>query len=313
MRGLRTIVWTVFLAVLIGPTATADEKKAPHQFPEELVKFKAYANNPVFRAAGVGHWDERIHSRAWIVRDPDNRYYMWYTGFKKTGPMKLGYATSFDGLKWRRHRANPVHRMHDVKNMTVLERYGVFYMFASGKNEQAQLLTSPDRVHWTRRGGIKVKPPTGGPTPALSINSPSAWYGKGKWHLLFSNKKSDAVYLTTSKRLRTWSTASAKPVLSSGPGAYDKKKISVHQLFRYRGKFYVYYHGMNDAGAWSTNIAASDDLIKWEKYAKNPINKGSKSAGMVVYDGNRFRLYTINNEINVHFSKRVRAEDLTTN
>jgi len=239
MRCFRLSVWAFLLVVLWQGTATGEEKKTPHKFPEELVKFKAYAHNPVFRAAGKGHWDQHIQPRGWIVRDPDNRFYMWYTGYKKNGPMKLGYATSFDGLKWRRHRANPVYRKHSVQDVSVVERYGIFYMFASGKNEKSQLLVSPDRVHWTRRGKIQVKSRSGGPMPNLLIRSPSAWYGKGKWHLLYTEKKGSGVLLATSKDSKKWSNVKPKPVLAAGPGKYDKKGIDVHQLFRYRGKYFA--------------------------------------------------------------------------
>src|SRR5262249_21084600 len=70
--------------------------------------------------------------------------------------------------------------------------------------------------------------------------------------------------------------------------------------------YYAYYHGSAKAGPkaklWSTAIATSTDLVHWEKYAGNPLQpvEENKSSGIVVHDGEKFRLYTMHPEVYLH-------------
>jgi hypothetical protein len=51
-------------------------------------------------------------------------------------------------------------------------------------------------------------------------------------------------------------------------------------------------------------VAVSTDLIHWTKYAGNPLLPvtDNRSSGMVVPDGDRFRLYTMHDRVDVYFS-----------
>jgi hypothetical protein len=81
--------------------ALALAKEPATEFPSPLVDFVAGPNNPVFKAAGPGHWDAKIRERGWILREGDT-YHLWYTGYDGTreGIRQLGYATSNDGITW---------------------------------------------------------------------------------------------------------------------------------------------------------------------------------------------------------------------
>ena len=52
---------------------------------------------------------------------------------------------------------------------------------------------------------------------------------------------------------------------------------------------------------WSTNVAASKDLRTWVKYTGNPILEDNKSSGILVQDGEKYRLYTMHDEVHLHF------------
>jgi hypothetical protein len=53
---------------------------------------------------------------------------------------------------------------------------------------------------------------------------------------------------------------------------------------------------------WTTNVAVSDDLRTWHKYALNPIlpRELNRSSGIVIPDGDKFRLYTMHPEVWLH-------------
>ena len=103
---------------------------------------------------------------------------MWYTGYdgSREGVRRLGLATSHDGIAWQRYAKNPLLSDLWVEDiMIVPDDEGTLWMFAEGRNDQAQLLSSRDGVDWKRLGTLDVrmtdgKPIAAGPygTPAIS-------------------------------------------------------------------------------------------------------------------------------------------------
>ncbi len=277
-------------------------------FPPELVDFAPYTANPVFTAQGTGHWDVRIRERGWILKEGDT-YKMWFTGHegKRGGLMMLGYATSPDGLNWTRHAGNPVYREHWTEDMMVIKHDAVYYMFAEGLHDRAQLLTSQDGVTWTRLGQLDVRLTNGRPINPGPYGTPTAWLENGVWYL-FYERRDLGVWLATSKDLKVWTNVQDEPVLSLGPDNYDKDQIALNQIVKYGGRYYAYYHGLGRGASprgWCTAVATSTDLIHWEKYPGNPLFplKENKSSGILVHDGKQFRLYTMHNEVHVHFPR----------
>ena len=85
-------------------------------------------------------------------------------------------------------------------------------------------------------------------------------------------------------------------MIGLGPDAYDRHAIALDQVVRYKGRYYGVYHANADPewkGPWTTCLAASSDLVKWEKYPGNPIIRSDDSSGILVDDGVRLRLYTM--------------------
>ncbi|MFQ5639772.1 MAG: DNRLRE domain-containing protein, partial [bacterium] len=274
------------------------------EFPQELVDFTPYAGNPVFTAQGAGHWDERIRERGWITRE-GGIYRMWYTGYVPKSPKKLGYATSSDGLNWQRFAGNPIHDQHWVEDMMVVKYLGQYYMFAEGLNDRAQLLTSEDGISWTRLGQLDIRLTNGQPIPDVAFGTPTAWVTGGVWHLLYDRNGDEAIWLATSPDLQVWTNVQDEPVLRPGPDFYDKNLIAVNQIIKYKGRYYIYYHGQgNTGGNWTTNVAMSTDLVHWKKYPNNPLLpvESNQSSGILIHDDERFRLVTMHREVQVHFA-----------
>jgi hypothetical protein len=100
------------------------------------------------------------------------------------------------------------------------------------------------------------------------------------------------------------------PILSPGPADYDRNLIAMNQVIRYRDRYYAVYHGAKKSDdpkqptLWSTGLAVSNDLLHWKKFPGNPLRPvaENKSSGLLIRDGDRFRLYTMHNEVNVHRS-----------
>ncbi len=74
-----------------------------------------------------------------------------YDPDEKPPMMRLGLATSTDGLSWTRFGSEPLLKDLWVEDMMVVEHNNQLWMFAEGLNDQAQLLTSTDGVHWSKK------------------------------------------------------------------------------------------------------------------------------------------------------------------
>ena len=276
------------------------------EFPAELIHWEPYSKNPVFTAVGPGHWDEKIRERGWIIKEGD-QWSLWYTGYDGTrdGQRKLGFATSTDGLIWTRFAQHPIVDEFWVEDIQVQKVGEVYYMFAEGLHDQAQLLTSQDKIHWTRLGNLDIRYTDGKPLISGPFGTPTAYYEDGNWYL-FYERRDQGIWLAKSQDLKVWTHLQDEPVIALGPGAYDSKMIAINQVVKHKGKYYAVYHGSGSTekpSLWTTNLAVSSDLQHWKKYPGNPLRPESenKSSGLLVYDGEQFRLYTMHDKVQVHF------------
>lgn len=272
-------------------------------FPPGLTRFREYEGNPVFTAAGPGHWDAKIRERGWILRDGD-RWRLWYTGYDGTreGRKLLGVATSDDGLHWTRHPDNPVHGTGHVEDMMIVPHEGRLYMFAEGEGDRAELLMSDDGLKWDRAGPLDIRLTSGEPIPAGPYGTPTGFVEESTWRL-FYERADKGVWLATSKDLKVWTNVSDEPVLLPWPDGYDSSRIAMNQIVRHGGRYYALYHGTDDAdrpALWTSNLAVSDDLRTWTKFPGNPLfpKQADRSSNILVptADG-KFRLYTMHGRV----------------
>jgi len=302
----------IFLAVATargGETYAADPIGAQsEEFPRELVDFVPFAKNPVFTGRGKGHWDAKIRERGWIMRE-EGLYRMWYTGYEEEGRKKLGYATSADGITWTRYKNKPIYDEHWIEDMIVVKHDGRYHMFTEGPPEglRIDLLTSTDGIAWQRHGRIDIRLTSGAPIPDEAAGTPTVWISEGVWYLLYELRYDEAIWLATSPDLKVWTNVQDEPVMRPGPEGYDKKYVAANQVIQYHDRYYLYYHGFGDTnGNWTTNVAMSTDLIHWKKYRGNPLMpvESNKSSGILVHDGRQFRLYTMHDQVHLHFPRR---------
>jgi predicted GH43/DUF377 family glycosyl hydrolase len=288
--------------------AQPDSRSDAERFPPELVQFVPVEENPVF-ASAKDQWDTRIRERGWIIRE-DGLYKLWYTGYDGTeqGRRMLGLATSPDGFVWTRHANNPLVSTEWVEDMMVVKQDGKYWMFAEGLNDRAHLLVSDDGVKWDRIGPLDIRMTNGQPIPEGAFGTPTVWPENDRWYLFY--ERSDlGVWLAASSDLKLWTNVQDEPVLKPGPGEYDKDQIALNQIIRRNGRYYAYYHGCTEKGPnrglWSTSIATSTDLVHWDKYVNNPLLPvaENKSSGVLVHDGERYRLYTMHPAVNVHMPR----------
>ncbi len=297
---MRLVLITGLL--LVGGVGWADEPV----FPRELVSFVPSPAVPVFTARGEGHWDVKIRERGFILRDGSD-WHMWFTGYDGTRPglKMLGYASSRDGVRWTRHKSNPIYKAHWVEDMMVVKQGSVYFMFAEGRGDVAQLLVSSDGIGWTRRGPIDVRLTNGKTIPQGPYGTPTGYYENGTWYL-FYERRDAGIWLATSTDMLIWTNVSDEAVLKPGPKLFDRDLVALNQVFRYKGRYFASYHGAargeETPALWSSGLAVSDDLKSWTKYSGNPLRPRveNKSSGVFVRDGSRFVFYTMHGAVHRH-------------
>ena len=271
------------------------------------MNFTPYEKNPVFTGTGEGTWDTRIRERGYILKEGE-AYHLWYTGYRDEGDsttMKLGYATSSDGISWSRYAENPIFTESWVEDMMVVKHDSLYYMFAEGRNDIAHMLTSRDKVTWNDHGSLLIRQTTGEPLSPGPYGTPTVFIDGDTWHL-FYERNDLGIWHATSTDLKEWKNVDDDPVIAMGPGLYDKFGVAMNQIIRYGDLYYGYYHGTptKDWSEWNTNVAVSKDLHHWKKFPGNPILTENKSSGILVNDGNQFRMYTMHDQVQLHFPRK---------
>lgn len=300
---LRTSLLLSAIIILCSCAHSNDNKV---EFPPEMTTFTPYEHNPVFAGTGQDTWDKNIRERGYILHE-DGLYRLWYTGYNEdlSDNRFLGYATSEDGLHWRRYAGNPLVTDEWIEDMQVVKHDSVYYMFAEGRNDIAHLLTSADGIHWQNIGDLDIRQSNGEPISKGAYGTPTAWFENGTW-FLFYERDDLGIWLAASKDMKVWTNVQDEPVIKMGPEEYDQHAVAMDQVVKYKGRYYGFYHAtaFDPWRDWTTNVAMSKDLIHWQKYPNNPIVAGNKSSGILVHDGDQYRLYTMHPDVRVYFPKR---------
>ncbi len=300
-----TKIWMCVLAVaVLSACSQKKQNKGDKDFPSELVKFKPYEGNPLFGGTGQETWDKKIRERGYILYE-DHTYKMWYTGYNPDMARErfLGYATSEDGINWKRYSDKPIFTEKWVEDMVVAKDAGTYYMYAEGDNDVAHLLTSTDGINWEEQGDLTLLTTTGDTIPG-PYGTPSVWIEDGKWYL-FYERNDAAIWLATSNDKLTWTNVQDDPVIPLGPDQYDIGAVAADQVINHKGKYYLYYHATSSIDwqhpaspvTWTSNVAMSTDLIHWKKYPENPIVRNDYSSPLLVFDGEKPSLYTMHPDV----------------
>jgi hypothetical protein len=304
----------VAFACLLALVAVKARGEGP-VVPRELVAFGPPSAEPLFAGGGADAWDRDLRERGWILRHR-GCWHLWYTGSNpdRDPVRRLGHATSGDGLNWTRF-AGPLLPGRWVEDVCVARVGGpdgsgaeTFRMVAEGEHDIAHLLASRDLLSWRPCGSLDIRLASGVAIPDGPRGTPTLWFDRGLWHLYYE-RRDEGVWLATSRDCRTFTNVSDEPVLGCGPDVYDRHGIAIDQIVRFDGRWYAYYHASPDPArqTWQTCLAASDDLIRWEKWAGNPVMPvdpahPKRSSATLIHDGERLRLYTTHPDVRVRFS-----------
>jgi beta-1,2-mannosidase len=201
----------------------------------------------------------------------DSKVVMLYRAQDASGTSRLGYAESLDGIHFVR-RAEPVlspeaeyERAGGVEDPRLQKLGDTFYLTYTGYNKkdaQLCLATSPDLLHWERKGVI---------VPAYKGHWNVGWTKSGAivpekidgkfwmYWLGTAADKTDQMGLSYSSDLIHWSEATDKPVLPARPRGFDSRVVEPGPPpILTRDGIVLVYNGANDQLVYRTGIAVFD-------------------------------------------------------
>jgi predicted GH43/DUF377 family glycosyl hydrolase len=137
-----------------------------------------------------------------LFSDKDKLYHMWYSGGEQYEPNAIGYATSTDGMKWTRHKDNPIFKpdansaweKDRVTGCQVIQHgdwYLMFYIgFRDEHHAQIGIARSRDGVTgWQRHRANPIIRPGKDQWDHDAVYKPFAILDGGRWLLWYNGRK----------------------------------------------------------------------------------------------------------------------------
>jgi len=238
-----------------------------------------YANNPVLLPGNPGEWDQNDINIGSVLLI-NGTYRMWYMG-EDDSSIRIGYATSSNGIDWEKYSGNPVLQPGqsgawdeiDVMHPCVIYDGSTYHMWYNGYANETQQLgyaTSSDGINWTKYSGIPVLTNGGAGAWDERITLMSVLKTGDEYKMWYGgiNGSSDADYFRSGYATSTngidWNKYESNPVLSNGEaGTWDSlAAIVTFVLFDSSQQSYkMWYAGWNDGNDGAkiqTGYATSD-------------------------------------------------------
>jgi predicted GH43/DUF377 family glycosyl hydrolase len=197
-----------------------------------------YHGNPILRGGTPGQWDEAGIERVVVYRVGPADWRMWYGGRCKDESLKIGYATSKDGIQWSKYEGNPVLEGAEEWEGKMLSPTGVaqvdglFYLYYWGpghrtpdKIKRIGLAVSKDGIQWEKKGVVlDADPPILNESPAsggTGVDAAKVFYlrEEERWYMIFTGFGTHGHWngLAESKDAIHWKKIKAPLVATQGP------------------------------------------------------------------------------------------------
>ena len=195
----------------------------------------------------------------------DGKYHMWFDGHDNLN-VRIGHATSPDGLNWTKSESNPVLNLRQggswddsgVFSATVLYQYGHYHMWyagGSGLRRRIGFATSNDGVYWVKYASnpIMYEGPSG-EWDDYRVRAPSVLCENGIFHMWYRGDDGSKYRIgyATSNNGVDWAKSVTNPVLDIGPsGGWEETYVGDPSVYYKDGIFRMWYFGGNKSGSSS--------------------------------------------------------------
>jgi len=216
------------------------------------VVWTKHPGNPVVPGTGSG-WE----ASAWVptVLNDSGTYKMWYAG-SWTGPdLKIGYATSPNGIAWTKHPGNPIFLPTPaawdslwVHTPMVIREGASLTMWYSGSadniNTAIGRATSVDGIVWTKDAANPVVTPQGWEGARLYLGHVN--YSGGTYTMHYWSGTSNSIGAATSSDGVAWTRDPGNPVfVPATPPSWDEAGAVWPEILEMGGVRRMWYAGSN--------------------------------------------------------------------
>ncbi len=265
---------------------------------QSLLRFSQFEND-VLRPGPAGSWDENIRERGWFMYD-NGMYHAWYGGWRGEYDhnvprlVKLGYATSTDGVNWTKHPNNPIYDETWIEDMCVVKNDSMYFMYAEdeytgdGNHVHVVLYKSSDGINWIKHGPVLERDGNG--WESYEVATPTVWKEDDGWYMLYEgigDETAGQIGLATSADGINWTRSEHNPVLANHFGT--DRDIAIDSIVKIDGVYYAYGHFRNRSNDWVEGVFTSCDLISWTLRSSNI----PSSSAVIVDNGKEFFLYGV--------------------
>ena len=272
----------IFLVAAVSQTvrvASAQEGSGWKKYP-----------GPVLNLGSSGSWDDNMASYPTVIKD-GSTYKMWYSGYD--GSIRIGYATSPDGITWTKYGANPVLNVGAggswddayVIDPCVIKDgayYKMWYTGSDGTYQRIGYAYSTTGTSWTKSGlNPRLSAGPSGQYDDVHVAWPSVikdgsvykmWYSGydgSRWRIFYATSPDGAV----------WSKYDGDPVpggatdiiLNVGSaGSWDDEHVLWPTVLKTGDVYFMWYVGYDGAN-YRIGLAYSANGISWTKSGSNPV------------------------------------------
>jgi predicted GH43/DUF377 family glycosyl hydrolase len=233
------------------------------------ISWNVDSSNPVLTPT-PGAWDAYTVIAPYVLRE-NGQYKMWYSGSATPAfLLKIGYATSPDGINWTKHPSNPVlepgSALWESESVTYpcimpySNGYKMWYGGYSTSETGIGYATSPDGITWEKYTGNPVLPPGASGQWDHIVFGQRVLFIDNNYYMLYSGEinlyQSDKIGLATSSDGLAWTKYPCNPVLNPTAGQWDGSRIILGSALLDADTLKLYYVGTNGS-AWSIGLATS--------------------------------------------------------
>jgi len=242
----------------------------------------------VLSKGASGSWEQTVIRPQTVIYD-GSIYKMWYEGSGAIAQLKIGYATSSDGITWTKYSGNPVlipggdggWDDWSVSDASVITDGSAFKMWYGAQGVQygtnkIGYAVSSDGITWTKYSGNPVLNPGGNGgwddkhvlhQTVLKDNA-----GYKMWYIGLDSSDIGRIGYATSPDGTTWTKYGSNPVLNLGSsGAWDDANLN-GPFVLFDGNSYDMWFGGYDGSIWRIGFASTSGVAGLRVHN---INKGT--------------------------------------
>lgn len=234
------------------------------------IHWKKHPDNPVLSPASTNSLSETDVVEPTVIH-ANNQYHLWFNSFdKKTLRYKIRYASSSDGIHWKKH-PQPVligQQNWDIKgvaNPSVYFDQNTFHMWYQGWSYSSGWkighATSKDGINWKEDPNNPLNLPYQG-----HLGGPVVIKNKKTFHLFYHTGYSipRAIYHLTSNDMINWKCQDQCPVVESETQGFDSFAVTTPTALFFHNTLYLWY-GASNGSTWQIGLASPEPFSKQKK------------------------------------------------